>query len=130
LTLHSQLDCRAAEVQHHFEQQDDVIVHFTKTSGSDLRLAFPSGVVTKGKIFNFATLNWQPSPQRVLVITYLEQNAAQSFGLSDVRFLKKTTQRQKVEIRLDATAWSNGVWSFIAVLEAGKSKAFADRDLA
>jgi len=35
-----------------------------------------------------------------------------------------------VEIRLDATAWSNGVWSFIAVLEAGKSKAFADRDLA
>lgn len=118
------------EVQHHFEQQDDVKVHFTKTRGGDLRLAFSSGIVTKGKIFNFATLSWRPRPQRVLVVTYLEKNTTQNFGSSDVRFPPKTTKRQKVEVRLDATAWSHGAASFIAVLEAGKSKAFADRDLA
>ena len=110
-------------ITQHFEHDPTTIVHYTQTSGGDLRLAVsPPTKSNKTRIRNFATLYWQSRNRVVLSRLYLTPDTLAQLGFRSASAPKRTAEPLLSEIRLSEQDCRTVSDKFITVLERAKVK--------
>ena len=101
----------------HFDKRNSVKVHYTDTSGGDLRLAVPGEVLGQNSLRNFATMYWQTTNHVVKARTFLSPEELSLFGIPNSREPSKGEPLNS-EVWMGEEIWRYGALTFIRALEA------------